>query len=532
MTGRNGKRRIAIIGMGPRGLGALEALAARVAPGSVSVEIFDPVRPYGAGPNFSPDESELCLLNLPVRAVQIDPGRVGRFADWLGVEDPESYPPRADLGRYFAARFEAVAESLAPLMHAARVENVSREADGWYLEADGRHGPFDEVLTTQGQPRCEPDAQLAEWQNHAKTQGLPLFAAYPGQALRAAAQGWQGKVVGVRGLGLSTLDVMRLLTLGLGGRFEDGAYVPSGREPARILPFSLDGHAPAPKPATSEVDAGFDPEEGETRAFIGALAEAVGMAANAALERICAALVAPGMRLAQAPRREVERWLAAEREAPGSQETRGPIEALAAHMDMARGAVPEVGYALGQVWRKWQNELRQGFNPARMAPETAAALVKFDDALKRFSYGPPLRSAEELLALIRADVVDLRAVDDPDIRLVDDGWVLDGDAATLRAEVMVDAVLPSPALAPVTDRALAGLREDGWLHEVAEGLGGETAADGLALTRDGRPAPGLAVLGRMAAGSVIAVDSIHDCFGAAADRWANGVADRSGRRTD
>ena len=44
---------------------------------------------------------------------------------------------------------------------------------------------------------------------------------------------------------------------------------------------------------------------------------------------------------------------------------------------------------------------------------------------------------------------------------------------------------------------------------------------------DGRPAPGLAVLGRMASGSVIAVDSIHDCFGAAAERWAEGVAARA-----
>ncbi|MFY0635440.1 MAG: FAD/NAD(P)-binding protein [Vannielia sp.] len=526
MTDENGRRRIAIIGMGPRGLGAAEALAARAAPEALRVEIFDPVRPCGAGPNFSPDESDLCLLNLPVRAVDIAPGAVGRFADWLGETDGERFPPRSDLGRYFAARFEALEAALAPVMHAARVSRIAREEDGWWLEAEGRHGPFDEVLTTQGQPQSEPDPQLERWQEHARAHGLPLQPAYPGTAMLRAAEGWAGKVVGVRGLGLSTLDVLRLLTLGLGGRFEEGGYLPSGREPAKILPFSLDGQAPAPKPATAEVDAGFDPEPGETRAFVAALAEAVALPAAAALERVCAALVAPGVRLTGAEKLQVEAWLAAERDSPGSQETREATEALEAHMEMARGGAADVGYALGQVWRKWQNELRQGFNPARMAPETAAALLHFDDGLKRFSYGPPLRSAEELLALIRAGLVDMRAVDDPDIRLVPEGWVLDGDGGALKAGAMVDAVLPSPALAPVTDPALARLRDTGWLHPVAEGLGAATSPEALALLVDGRPADGLAVLGRMAAGSVIAVDSIHDCFGAAADRWAEGVVAR------
>ncbi len=524
MTEQSGARRIAIIGMGPRGLGAAEALAARVP--DARVDVFDPVQPWGAGPNFSPDESELCLLNLPIRAVRIDGGA---FGDWLGAEDDEAFPPRADLGRFFAARFEELAARLKPVMHAAKVEALEHGDEGWWLQAGGAHGPFDEVLLTQGQPQSAPDDQLAEWKAHAEEHDLPLRPAYPGEALRKAAEGWAGQVVGVRGLGLSTLDVMRLLTLGQGGRFEDGEYLASGREPARIVPFSLDGHAPAPKPVDAEVDARFDPLEAETEAFVAGLAEAVGMAAEAALERVCATLEAPVARLAGVREAEVRDWLAQERDRPGSQETREAIEALVSHMAMARGAAPDVGYALGQLWRKWQDELRQGFNPARMAPETAAALLHFDDGLKRFSYGPPLRSAEELLALIRAGMVDLRAVDHPDIRLVEDGWVLDGDAATLKAAAMVDAVLPSPALAPVTDPALVGLRDAGWLHAVAEGLGAATAADGQALTRDGRPAPGLAVLGRMASGSVIAVDSIHDCFGAAADRWAEGVARRSAR---
>ena len=91
------------------------------------------------------------------------------------------------------------------------------------------------------------------------------------------------------------------------------------------------------------------------------------------------------------------------------------VEALEAHVAMARDtAPPDIGFAVGQLWRKWQTPLRKAYNRPPAPPETAKRLVKFDDGLKRFSYGPPLRSAEEMLVLIRAGLVDLRAVDDPD----------------------------------------------------------------------------------------------------------------------
>ena len=51
-------------------------------------------------------------------------------------------------------------------------------------------------------------------------------------------------------------------------------------------------------------------------------------------------------------------------------------------------------------------------------------------------------------------------------------------------------------------------------------------ADGTVVGRDGAPQAGLYLLGRLSLGSVIAADSLHDCLGAAADRWAEGVMAR------
>ena len=75
-------RRIAVIGLGPRGVGALEALAAVAETRGLrlSVDVFDPFPAPGAGPNFDPDESPLCRLNIPMRDIDL------RAPDSLNVQ--------------------------------------------------------------------------------------------------------------------------------------------------------------------------------------------------------------------------------------------------------------------------------------------------------------------------------------------------------------------------------------------------------------------------------------------------------------
>jgi len=75
---------------------------------------------------------------------------------------------------------------------------------------------------------------------------------------------------------------------------------------------------------------------------------------------------------------QVADWLECEWDAPGTQETAGPVDTLRQGIAMAEGSrTPSVGYTVGQVWRHWQNRLRAGFNPARPPAETAALIVGF-----------------------------------------------------------------------------------------------------------------------------------------------------------
>ncbi len=540
--------RIAIVGMGPRGVGALEALARRLPEGAMAdVDVFDPQEPVGAGPNFSPAQSPHCLLNLPVREVRIDPppgqGRsLGTFAEWLGAAraDPERYPPRGELGRYLAARYQALTEGSCPALRvshsALKVTGVVPAEGGWMIRAgEELHGPYSAVLLTPGLPSVAPDAQMERWRDHAQSHGLDLLPVYPDHALLAAARRWQGRTVAIRGLGLSTHDALRLLTAGLGGRFEAGRYLRSGHEPARILPFSLDGRPPAPKPASAEIDARFDPRDEESIAFEEALAEAVSATPDRALQMVCDALVAPVARIireagSSADSGAIRDWLAVERESPAAQADDTPLALLRSEIAMARGeAVPSIGYVTGQIWRKWQNRLRRGFNPVMPGPETAKALVGFDEGIKRFSYGPPVSASEELVALIEAGLVDLRTVDDPDIELTAEGWHLVGGDDSTTASVMVDSVLPSPDPSRLAGPLFTQLMTEGRLSVVSDGLGLRTSDAAELIGADGKVQRGLALLGPLALGSVIAVDSVHDCFGAAADRWADGVVKKLSR---
>ncbi len=533
--------RIAMVGLGPRGLGALEALAAGASKAgrTLSVDVFDARPSCGAGPNFDPEESPICLLNIPMRDIAIRPPgftRVGGFADWLtDAPDPDEFPTRAELGRYLEARWADLTNlGLLTLTHRTeRVEVLHQVAEGWTLQVAGQDfGPYAEVLLTPGQPAVTPDDQLAGWQEHDRQSAATLAQAYPARRLAGAAKDWTGQTVAIRGLALSAFDVLRVLTVAQGGRFENRRYHPSGREPARILPFSLDGKPPFPKPGTGELDSRFLPRQEETAAFERAIGDAARGPAEDVAPLISSALVPVVTRILRAcdaaqEAAQVANWLALEWNTPGVQETDSPFETLQSGVAMAEGAAaPSIGYTVGQVWRKWQDELRVGYNPAQTKPATAQKVVGFDEGLKRYSYGPPLTSSLELMALIEAGLVDLAFAADPGIEQVGDGWALSASDRREVARVMIDGVMASPDLSSVTDPLVAGLVDDGQLSPLAEGVAARTTADGGLIDKAGQVVPGLCLLGRLALGSVVAADSLHDCFGASGVRWAEGVLAR------
>ncbi len=543
---------VAIIGAGPRGLAAAEALAATADPATpVALTVIDDTPCFGAGPNYDPDQPDLNRLNVPLRAIEIPtasyPGAtLVPFADWMAqtrnITDPEHYPARAALGQYFVARWQELAanppEGLTIKSCVTTVTGLERAGAAWRITTKTETlEPFSDILLAVGH-QAVTDPQIAGWKDHAASSQGTFMPAYPSAPLKDAANDWMGKTVAIRGLGLSTIDVIRILTEGQGGQFETGpdgalAYRPSGKEPASIVPFSLNGIPPAPKPATAEIDALYDLDKKSEALFIGCVSNLIAKGIENPLPQLAKVLLdaaAPVIDRFALDKDRLAHWLEVEIDPKATYpiDERPVREILSSHLAMAENREPpSPGFAIGQVWRKLQTPLRKGYNPLQPTGLAAEDFVRFDEGMKRFSYGPPPQAASQLLALIDAGLLDLRAVDDPDITTVQTGWRLSEDHTDTTAQVMIDAVLPAGDLEKSAAPLIVGLRETGLLTQLGEKLGANIYPDGTAIDAQGNSVPGLAILGRMATGSVIATDSVHDCFGAAVQRWARSVRENA-----
>ncbi|ROQ62572.1 FAD-NAD(P)-binding protein [Streptomyces sp. 840.1] len=270
MTGRPS---LVVIGAGPRGTGLIERIAAN-APGlyghrPLDLHLVDPYPP-GAGRIWRHEQSPLLWMNSMAEDVtmftddtvhQEGPTRPGPTLDaWAAevregriqppgdADEPglraeiealrgQDFPSRRLQGAYLRWVYEQSLAALPPSVtvheHRGRALNVTGPPDGRQLvRLEGRAEPLpaDLVVLTIGHLDAEPDAEQQALAAFADRHGLvhlpPDFTADSDlSALRA------GEPVIVRGLGLAFIDLMVLLTEGRGGRYENGVYVPSGREP-------------------------------------------------------------------------------------------------------------------------------------------------------------------------------------------------------------------------------------------------------------------------------------------------------------
>ncbi|MFC5719734.1 FAD/NAD(P)-binding protein [Streptomyces gamaensis] len=254
--------RIVIVGSGPRGMGVLERLAARLADGpSLPTEIFlvDAVE-VGCGRIWRSDQPDWFLMNTVCGEVTmfsgpsddgpVRPGAGPSLAQWWESVDPacpgpDGYAPRALHGRYMRYVLEVVERSLpswATLRQVTgTVEDVAPTTTGGYdvVLSEGTRLAADKVVLTTGHPTpalTGAQQELAEFaaaRPHLRYIRGDSAADMPLDAIPADAS------VGILGIGLSFYDIMYALTVGRGGKFIediDGSvrYEPSGEEPLML----------------------------------------------------------------------------------------------------------------------------------------------------------------------------------------------------------------------------------------------------------------------------------------------------------
>ncbi|MGI5151831.1 FAD/NAD(P)-binding protein [Plantactinospora sp. CA-294935] len=249
---------VAVVGAGPRAVGLMERLGASrselLGNGPLDVHLVDPY-PAGSGRVWRVDQSALLRLNTAAGNVTMftdpsatcaGPVRSGpTLAQWacIGAED---FATRATQGRYLSWVWERAVEQLGPAarvrVHPTRVRALRGDRRGQQrLYLDGGTEPLlaDVVVLAVGQLGAELDPEQVRLRDFAARYNLTYLP--PGNPADADLSALApGEPVLVRGLGLTFVDLMVLVTEGRGGEYHrDGGgvlrYRPSGREPRLLV---------------------------------------------------------------------------------------------------------------------------------------------------------------------------------------------------------------------------------------------------------------------------------------------------------
>lgn len=567
---------IAIVGCGPRGLSALEQLCAQWEDGTVAgdlrIDIFEPSIHPGAGQVYSLDQSIHNLLNVPERLIDL-PGRaacnvngisVESFpsywqysninADTLNPDKPDHYPTRAHVGEYLHARFKSIADILISrstlFWHSGSVTAIESEQSSWRVGfSGGLYVVVDEVVIAAGHQPTESDEQLDNWLAYAeKRKSTRCFSVpFPVEIVQRDVP--IGALVALRGFGLATIDVIKALTEGLGGSHtkDDSRptalqYIASGNEVSALVPFSLDGLPPGPRPLSATLDKAYAPSTGQLLQLEDTLK---GQLDQSPTDDLLEQLTREVSRLSsdiyynmehKARRHsltinelEALAYAFLSNEAPPKHDLidcdLAVADAITGYVNMACGSAPiSLDYCLGQVWRHVQPTLYKTLSYHLRQSSDQVQIIALDNRMKRYAYGPPVATMERVLSLYKAGILHLGMLSNPEIQTRDNSWILSTPNGCATANVMVNTVTDSTQINSVEAPLFESLLRHGLLKPTDPSLGVAITEASLCIRKADSPqAPPLYILGRLAQGSLIGVDALVECFGERQQNWAKAL---------
>lgn len=568
-------KRIAIIGCGPRGLHSLECLISSLSPKrdhNIHITIYDNQKELGSGQVWKTDQVDSNWLNISDRALSDLKGRpetnfksfkiagFPSFIEWLEkhhdhvVSDQvDQFPPRKVMGSYLHERFNSIAtllikhEILEIKTH--KVTHLSFE-DPYFVVKDlhNTSHQYDEFLLAIGHQPTEDDDQIKSWKKHCKEGSGKLFDnpyEYEKEVLDKLTA---TDNVALRGFGLAMIDLTRILTVEKGATFKKIIdsdflkYIPSDASVKKIVPFSLNGLPVVPKPLGKEVDQYFTPDDSQIASFKLKVNQALENAntitdlnflhnafldvalplykkhtsVNSSMDSVTIDIIA-------------KRWL---RDMSYKHDlildtSLNCKQYMIATAQMALGKTTvSLDYTIGQVWRHLQPTMYELFSHCDLNDLIMEDLIKLDESTKRYSYGPPVESILQLIALEDAGVLDLSYIANPTIDCDLKGWNIENNQQTQHVDVMINTVLDPPRLVDIESGLIIDLLNNNLLKPVTSDLGVSTNQDGTVQLDTENKMIHLTMLGRNCKGSVMGVDAILECFGKRIEDWAHGVTNR------
>ena len=559
-------KKLAIIGLGPRGLYALENLLFQLSLTYQHIEVlvFESSNLPGAGNVWNVNQPESNWINITERALEgittrpkiiinnITINAFPSYHNWCNFSqsdtDPDAFPPRKKLGIYLNERFNSIEETLRHTNFFKIIKSnvIALKLKKGSVKIETTEGSWvcEDVLLTVGHQPTELSDQLKEWNKHVNKHNLlHLFnEPYPVSELEDI-KNEKNITIGIRGFGLAMIDVMRFLVINNYGNFKITNYdnYKIENQNLKLIPFSLDGLPLAPKPLNKSIDDWYKPTSSEME-FIRKVLESYTNTDKDSddthfltkpIAKVTARIfkdlkdnaINHSLNLKEIEAVTLSFLQDSNYTHALLQNNKiGTYQLIKTYIDMALGNTKiSLNYCMWQVWRHCQPMLYKVISHAQLNTDTVNKIIALDERSKRFSYGPPIESMQQILALADAEILDLTYTNNPKINLIKKGWELKNESNnTMVCNSMINSVLDSPQLLKINSPIIKNLLKDDLIQPVHSELGIETKEDGYVVSNLKDNTVPIAVLGRLAKGSVLGVDAILECFGKRIENWAEG----------
>ena len=570
----NARKKIAILGCGPRGLYSLECLVIQLSQPLIkkipSILIFDDCKDPGAGQVWKINQNEANWINISVQhlselkerhSIEIEGIEIPKFPSFNEWAEQHNFyqktniltfPPRSVMGRYLSERFQSIAQPLIQqevlTLYKERIVKVLSIGKAVVLQSTtNKQYTVDECLVTVGHQPVSLSEETKCWQLLANKYSLDFVKnPYDEDRLHKI----DAKNIAIRGMGLAMIDVIRLFA------FKFGYFIDSGDSPFckyecynsksfHITPYSPDGLPPVPKPYTTEIDKIFDPGEDVKTSFkekIGNLIQDV--KDESFVEEFLYSMIEivvdlyfeknECFRKSSSTKIEIRKILFTWFKDMSHKhelilDTDLDCKVYMEQTVLMAHNLTEISldYMAMQVWRHLQPTMYALFSHCDLPDKIMEKVVELDENSKRYTFGPPVDSITQLIALSDMGMLDFTFAKNPSIEVTKEGWSMHNNTSTKNAKVMIDSVLGSPLAKDIASPLFINLIEEGALIPVSANLGFKTSKDARIFeSYETGHNSSLCMIGRYCKGSVLGVDAILECFGREAEDWSASVIKR------
>jgi FAD-NAD(P)-binding len=540
---------IGIIGAGARGLSILERIIAFARAGHfstpITVHIFD--RQFGPGCHGT-EQSDHLLVNTIASQITIfsDSTVQGSglllngpsFYEWLSDQatdftpEPNAYYSRKLLGKYLEWSFNYLCEiapelvkivtiswyvnSIIPIHESIGFNSSHRTV--WDIQSDsGQSHIVDFIFLTTGHEYDVPTVEQADRR---------LFPAYPLNQSTANIQ--PHETVAIEGLGLSTCDVISMLTVGRGGKFFRDitgqlCYQKSHQEP-QIIGFSRSGlplsaRAKNEKEVREQYKAFFLTREAisclkeqyeqldfETQLLPLLLADMEFMYSKTYIQKYQGYIAAHQFANRYLNATEAQRKALIVLEIPLNDRFNWaaltcpiPVEALNSQIAFSdwlakylqddlsaanEGNISNPLKAACDVLRDVRDNLRHAIDFAGLTEQSHRHFIQnFLPVMNRLAVGPPKIRLEEMIALQSAGVLKMDLGPQPQWRFDEDRdrFVIEGRFETLEVDIMIRSRIAMPPPQESSNLLVRQLIQDGIAQPF---MNGQFQPNGLDVSRD------------------------------------------------